>query len=74
MSNNFSTTDIENYLDRMKYRSYSTGVMHISPPQWMMDIRTLMAMCKQLNEFKKHCERVHSLPDVCCPSEVIIHE
>lgn len=46
--------EIENYLSKLKNMRYSTGVMHISTPAWMQDLRwCIEAIEFLLNELKK---------------------
>ena len=61
-----NSKEIDNYLDRFKYKRYSTGVLYFGP-DWLNDIRALIDLVTELNNFKKHCEENHSLPDICCP-------
>ena len=41
---------IQAYLDQLRYRRYSTGVMYIAPPQWLEDIRNLIKCVEFLLE------------------------
>ena len=43
---------IKQFIETMKYRRYTTGVMHISEPQWIEDIRYLIKCVEFLLEKK----------------------
>jgi hypothetical protein len=44
---------IREFLNQMKNRRYTVGVLHISPPQWLEDIKDLMTCVEfLLNELK----------------------
>lgn len=45
---------VNDYLLHIQTRRYSTGVMHVTAPQWMIDLRDLLELCRQLNELRKN--------------------
>ena len=45
---------IKTFIYTLRNRRYTTGVLHTSPPQWLEDIKTLMACVEfLLNEKQK---------------------
>lgn len=45
---------IENFLTNLKYRRYSTGVMHIATPQWLEDLRSCIKIIEKLLEERQN--------------------
>ena len=43
-------TDITTYISRLENKRYTTGVMHISPPEWLEDLRWCIKAIKFLLE------------------------
>ena len=44
---------IRRYVDSLRYRQYTTGVMHVAAPQWLEDIRELIKCVNFLLEQKE---------------------
>jgi hypothetical protein len=50
--------EIENYMNNLRYKSYSTGAIHVSQPEWARDLLKCMRIIRELIDIIEKYEEI----------------